>query len=174
MKLIGFCGYKQSGKNTAAEYFRCNLPHAICLAFADGVKESVAEAFGCTVKQIEESKSNPIVRHLLQWVGTEYARAEKGEYVWIKDVERKMIDKDAIYIITDVRFPNESQWITDRGGVLIKVERAGLVNTDNHPSETNVDKLHPDWRLANNGNSLREFYRECNWVLSYVKERFKL
>lgn len=43
------------------------------------------------------------------------------------------------WIITDVRFENEVQAIKDRDGIVFRIERDGLVSTDDHESETALD-----------------------------------
>lgn len=51
------------------------------------------------------------------------------------------------WIITDVRFQNEVERITKLGGLIIRVERRG--STDKHPSETEMDRIIPDYILEN-------------------------
>ncbi len=43
------------------------------------------------------------------------------------------------WIITDVRFPNEVEAIKKVGGIIIRVNRRGMLDTDKHESETALD-----------------------------------
>lgn len=178
--LIGITGYMQSGKDTAAKNFEKLLPrysHPIhILHFAAQIKLDVAAAIGQTPEWVEEHKKDPVIRHLLQWYGNDYAKSEWGQDVWLQ----KLIDavvrvKDpAIIIIPDVRFTLEADWIRQNNGVIVRVERVGQQNTDTHSSEVELDKIVPDWRLTNNGTNSRAYELECRWMADFIKERFKL
>ena len=178
--LIGLTGYKQSGKDTAAKNFERLLPRYNCpihiLHFAAQIKLDVAAAIGQTPEWIEENKKNPVIRHLLQWYGNDYAKSEWGSDVWLQKLIDSVvrIKEPAIVIIPDVRFTIEADWIKQNNGVIIRVERAGQQNTDTHSSETELDKIHPDWRLHNNGSNSRAYELECRWMVDFIKERFKL
>lgn len=81
-------------------------------------------------------------RHLLQWWGAEFRRAMDPDY-WVKKLDaRLMADQPAVALITDVRFPNELDYIHAHNGVAIRVERVGFKDPDinpNHISETALD-----------------------------------
>jgi hypothetical protein len=62
------------------------------------------------------------VRLALQLMGTEVGRNVFGADLWIHALENK-IDKDENYIITDVRFQNEIDWIRKQKGILIEIRR---------------------------------------------------
>ena len=57
--------------------------------------------------------------------------------------------KPSNWIITDCRFPNEAEAIKDRGGIIIRVDRPGVEPVNAHPSETALDNLDFDYRIAN-------------------------
>lgn len=64
-------------------------------------------------------------RTLLQWWGTEYRRSINSDY-WVKALAKRIAeDQPEIALITDVRFPNEVQFIQQYGEV-IKVDRPSL------------------------------------------------
>lgn len=91
---------------------------------------------------------------LLQWWGTEYRRAQDPDY-WVKKMFATVPKETDLVLITDVRFPNEAQGITQRGGYTIKVERLAssgrpFVAPDrpgDHPSETALDDYNWDFYL---------------------------
>jgi hypothetical protein len=60
-------------------------------------------------------------------------------------------------VVCDVRFENEADLIRSLGGVVIKVERPGYQvltddQTKNHASELNIDLIHPDQIVLNDGS----------------------
>jgi len=64
-------------------------------------------------------------RLALQLMGTEVGRNVFGANLWIHALENK-IDTDENYIITDVRFQNEIDWIRNQKGILIEIRRGEL------------------------------------------------
>jgi hypothetical protein len=64
------------------------------------------------------------------------------------------------WIITDVRFKNEAEAIVRRGGVLIRVNRPSD-QTDNHPSETDLDSYNFGYVLNNTGSVEDLVYSAC-------------
>jgi hypothetical protein len=100
-------------------------------------------------------------RDLLQKLGTEVMRNKIHENVWVNalfadylppvSLDRSDIKKEhPNWIITDMRFENEAEAIKKRDGLLIRIERMGL-SESNHPSETALDKyLEFDYTIYNN------------------------
>lgn len=175
--IIGICGYKQSGKDTAANILADMFwPNASIIHFADEMKKEIAAAFETTVGAINRNKSHPAVRNSLQFWG-QRKKEDNGQLVWIdklKEVIDQIPDKQFI-LIPDVRFPFEGEWIKDElKGMVIRVERKGQVNIDPHPSEVEIDKVQPNHFLTNNGQNLRAYQLECKWVAQFIKEFFKL
>ena len=91
--------------------------------------------------------THPEVRALLQRCGTEAGRGVLGEQVWVNAAMNRLPAGDVVF--TDVRFPNEAAAIRNVGGVVIRVERPGLPNTDAHPSETAMAQYPFDATVVN-------------------------
>lgn len=84
---------------------------------------------------------------ILQWVGTDIMRKLDPDY-WIKQVDIMMkAHSPDVAVISDVRFPNEAEYVKSKGGILVRVVRT---NTDGsqyfdpgrdpkHVSETALD-----------------------------------
>jgi len=140
-QIIGFCGYAQSGKDTAA---------AILTdlgwdrrAFADPIKE-IALAMNPRVGDStlveavrhfgwEGAKKSPEVRSLLQRLGTEGGRRHIADDVWTRTLFER--PHGPLLVISDVRFEDEVAAIRSRGGIVVRVQRDGVGPANDHPSE---------------------------------------
>jgi hypothetical protein len=98
------------------------------------------------------------VRDFLQKLGTDALRMGLHDNVWVNALmaDYKLVDYNddeqpqlPNWIITDTRFPNEAQAIKDKGGIIIRVERPGIVPINNHPSEIGLDDWNFDYKVAN-------------------------
>lgn len=174
MRLLGLLGYAQHGKDSTADVLETQLGYKR-YAFADQLRLAVAtlDPFlptGIRYNQLMESqgyelaKKNPEVRRLLQVMGTEVGRDIFGEDVWTSALGRKLArEKPDLAVVTDVRFPNEAEFIRDLGGELVHVSRPGFdsgVGTM-HASEAHVAALadEADLFIYNNG-TLQDLHRE--------------
>ena len=58
---------------------------------------------------------------------------------------------NAKFVITDVRFQNECDFIKHISGILLKVKRdLNIAMDDNHSSEIGIDNLSVDYDIINN------------------------
>jgi Golgi nucleoside diphosphatase len=180
--IIGLTGYKQSGKDTVASCIISQVPRVVFpivmrRGFADSLKEEVAEILNSSVEHIEKNKQHPLIRHILQWYGTDYVRNNDND-AWIKHMDNTVKDlceantKQMCIVIPDVRFVNEAEWIHANNGVVLFVERAGQTSDDKHRSETELLKIKYDFRVDNNGTSLSRLTWEVRCVLSFIYERY--
>ena len=153
MKIFGLAGKKRTGKDTVFTYARDLVDgQAGRVAFGDPLKREVAAATGMPLAFIEANKSE--FRTVLQWWGTEFRRQFFQPDYWIKQmaeevrVMQRVID---VLFITDVRFPNEADWVRSMGGVMVRVDRR-TGETDNHSTETEMDAYkNYDHTIENNG-----------------------
>lgn len=67
------------------------------------------------------------------------------------------------WIITDMRFPNELKAVKDKGGISIRVERPGLLES-NHLSETSLDSATFDF-VINNDKDIEHLINEVRKIL---------
>ncbi len=175
--LIGLIGYKQSGKDTAAEMLRKEFRgfEYNRIGLFDSGKEEVALILGTSVAHIESNKGIPLVRHLLQWYGQEQ-KESLGHDIWVRKAAEKINklrnEKLQLFVITDCRFPQEVQWVKEMGGLLIKLERYDGTD-DMHPSEQEVTKIQGDFTLRNKG-TLNDLQREVKWIAQFIKEKWKI
>ena len=105
----------------------------------------------------------PEVRRLQQAYGTEGGRDVHGQQCWIKAAELTLVpSKD--YVFTDVRFPNERDFIHQQGGLVIRICRDGVGAANAHASEQVLDNI--DVGVMNNG-TIEELHAE---VLRVVRQ----
>ena len=138
--LVGVLGFIGSGKGTAGDVLS-ELGFE-SLSFAGAVKDVTSVMFGWPRNLLEgdtdESRkwreqpdkfwSNKFgkdftPRLALQLMGTEVGRDVFHQDFWVLNLENKMRDKTKNYVITDVRFPNEMEFVHKQGGILIEVQR---------------------------------------------------
>lgn len=172
--VIGFTGFAQSGKDTAAK-FLMELGYER-LSFADALRDALyvlnpkvsegydgwndGDSYFChRVKDIVDSKGwerakveHPEIRQLLQRLGTEVGRAQFGENFWVDRVTSQF-KPGGRYVITDVRFPNEEKAVHDHGGIVCRIVRPGFGAVNSHVSDTGIDSLFVDIVIPNTGES---------------------
>jgi hypothetical protein len=100
--------------------------------FADKLKNIICILINCTRKDLENQEfkkrslgpqwNNFTVREMLQRVGTELFRKHLSEDTW---VNATFVDlkPDSMWILSDMRFPNEMKKIKEEGGITVKVVR---------------------------------------------------
>lgn len=137
--IVGFLGFIGSGKGTAGDILK-ELGF-IKQSFAGPVKDTASVMFGWPRHLLEgdteESRKfreeyDPFwskkfgyqftPRMALQTIGTEVGRDIFDSNIWINMLEKK-IESDKNYVITDVRFKNEMNWIRKNNGILIEIQR---------------------------------------------------
>lgn len=163
MKVLGLAGKAGVGKDFTMHYLSeiSRFP-VVRQAFADGVRDEVTEYFypedGLGAVDFYTKPYDEVVRHLLQWWGTDYRRAQDEDY-WVKRGMRvakayheywleKGLAGVPMIVFTDVRFANEAEAISRAGGRVLEVQapdrvraaRLGksmeeLAKQSKHPSE---------------------------------------
>jgi dephospho-CoA kinase len=152
--LVGLMGKARHGKDTVASLIEnaCSPPlHIERMAFADAVKAR-ARKFGW------DGNKDVNGRALLQYIGLSERAYEP--YRWIDAVARRIEvapKENAVFVITDVRFANEVEWIRSIGGSLWRIVRPNFDNGLNatlaaHPSETETDLITADAVVVNDGD----------------------
>lgn len=152
-------GLARSGKDTTAEIIRDNLEakgyKVLITHYADLLKFICRNYFGWNGEKDEAGRT------MLQYVGTDCVRNQNPDY-WVDFVAnfvRMFPNKWNFVIVSDVRFPNEIDRITDAGftATHIRIVRPNFVSPlsekqQQHPSETSLDNAQYDYLLINDGN----------------------
>ena len=155
-KIIGITGLKGSGKDTIGDIICKNFDFQK-VAFADKLKDIVSVLFDWDRKMLSgftpedraireqpdefwskkfEKEFTP--RMALQKIGTEVMRNNLDKSIWVYCLERKLINEDGNFVITDVRFRNEIEMIRRLGGTIIRVERGERPEWWNLAGEFNI------------------------------------
>jgi hypothetical protein len=159
MIVIGLGHKARQGKNYVANYMVEANPSIKLYAFADELKLYCRENHDTLLaqwqlaqqtKKMPAQKDDPIYGYtpILQWYGTEIAR-KADPNVWVKKLASRIeTEKPDMAIITDVRFPNEADFVKSyEKGFLVDVIRRKADGSQyldpsrlsTHPSEVALD-----------------------------------
>lgn len=169
--VIGLCGNAGTGKDSATE-FLLHYQNTRCVRFAlaDPIRE-IGKIFGFTrdqmtdrkLKETEDDFWKVSPRFFMQRVGTEMFRKQWREDVWIELARKKILDYSSsgstygfdgnprIIFISDIRFPNEAEFVKSVGGFVVKIERDGFTKSGEqlHDSEKFVASIKQDLLIKN-------------------------
>jgi hypothetical protein len=168
--VIGLGHKARHGKDTAAEWL-VKMYGATRFAFSDALYAYCRVEHGMTTKDAP----------LLQKVGV--AMRERDPLVWVKAVYYDMLTKaPKIAVITDVRFPNEMDFVKSVGGVTCKVTRYNdggtpYVAADRDPyhiSETALDEYQWDHNIRAVSGDLEHLRGEVSAMMYGVQMARKI
>jgi hypothetical protein len=93
------------------------------------------------------------LRQYLQHYGTEAHRAVFGPNFWVDNVD--LSHEGKVVVVTDVRFANEAQAVSDAGGVVVNVQGPPEVENagDGHASELPLPRALIDYYIDNSRRS---------------------
>ena len=161
--IIGIVGFLGSGKGTAGDILIEQHGYTR-VSFADAVKDAVSVIFDWPRDLLEgDTETSRIFRetrdkwwsekfgydvtprYMLQLMGTEAGRDVFNENLWVHTVARRirsMQDNESKdkFVIPDVRFPNELEFIRKMGGHVVRVVRGpdpewySLAHASNNPN----------------------------------------
>ena len=151
--IIGLVGYIGSGKGTVGDILVRNHGYTK-FAFADALKDATSTIFmwprgllegdsnasRAFRERVDTWWSNKLgyevtPRLILQKMGTEACRQGIADNIWIAALEKRMHGYQDV-VISDVRFPNEIDFVRSVGGVIIRVRRG------EDPTDEELSKMH--------------------------------
>ena len=168
LPLIGLTGQKGVGKDTVADYITARYGYKK-MALADPLKQACEAIFGLSKDQLNnpELKEQPDYfwgkspRHLMQFLGTDLMRCQFDTDIWTKLIEKRSNGDLAGCVISDIRFPNEREFVKRNGGMIIKIIRPNLQNDDMHESEQgDISADH----VISNCDSINELYKQIDSI----------
>ena len=132
--IIGLTGLARCGKDTfcnyARQYLKSKNYESQRLAFADELKKDL-DAFLIEKLNIsaftEVTSEKEIIRPMLTTWGTEIMR-KKDDLHWVKKVEEVIVKNqknNVVSVVTDIRFPNEINYIHKLGGQVVHLTMVG-------------------------------------------------
>lgn len=158
--VVGFCGAKGHGKDTAAEILIERLGFKR-VSFADGLRRTV-----CTALRVNEQyfldplkkeeidpRTGKARRFWLQFIGTEGFRALWTD-IWTWWWEQEIKERGYTRIVTtDVRFPNEYATLCKQPNyIMIRVCNPRVkAGEDSHASEAHYSTFSVDHEIINDG-----------------------
>ena len=184
--IIGLVGFIGAGKGTVRDILvREHGYHGF--AFADALKDAVATIFTWPRGLLEgdsnasrafRERVDPWWSHklgyevtprlILQKMGTEACRHGIADNIWIAALEKRIHGYDDV-VISDVRFPNEIDFVRSAGGIIVQVSRGDVPTKEElskmHISETAWNYVVPDYIIDNDG-SLQELKDKIKLVLT--------
>ena len=190
--LVGITGLAGSGKDALGAAL-CSRTGALRLAFADPLKRAAMDLWGLkyeqcwgTEKEIVDPRWGLTPRVILQRFGTEVVRSVHAEtwtrrllddmaearrgWVWGLESSTWQLRKGEAkrhFVVCDVRFVNEAAALRRQGGVIVRVERPGLVASD-HASETEQAEIAVDTTVMNDGR-LEDLGRKADELLRWMR-----
>jgi len=164
-KLVGLVGKSGSGKDrffsqalAPLGYTRLSLADAVrvfsILLFTrvyEGIDKdtsSLIRVFPYLYQEMFSMEKSPLARTIQQYVGTELVKRNFDRDYWIKVLDplvRERIERGIKVAITDVRFPEEAEYIRNKGGLLIKITGSSRYSEGepvaDHDSEKLIDQI---------------------------------
>ena len=139
--IIGLMGLAGTGKSTAGKILQEKYDFTP-IAFAGSLKDAVSVVFGWPRNLLEGNTNESRIfretqdeywseafgksitpRYILQYAGTEVFRNWLGD-IWIRSVGKKMQDNSKSFVITDMRFYNEINFIKQMNGFIVEIRKS--------------------------------------------------
>ncbi len=195
IELLGFAGRIGSGKNYVAEKIVVPmLPEkkTLFLALANHFKVDAIVKCGLDRAKVFGRKDEH-TRVTLQRMGTEEGRDKYGADIWVDMLTEWLLlyvgQGYERFVITDVRFPNEVDFIKRNNGVLVRVEspnrslatakKEAVLNgttyeaITGHSSETSLDGYTGyDFIINNDITEFGDVYIEAREVATAIEEKY--
>ena len=173
--LVGVTGIARAGKDTLADCL-ASTKYDIKASLAAPLKLGVATMLDIPLvwtnsDDINEQQLpgfNFTLRRAMQTLGTEWGRA-LDRNLWVDIANKKYRQHvelmrtlkvvDSLFVVPDVRFDNEADWILANGGEVIRVVRDVENPVESHASEAGVSDNLVTQIIHNNGTKEEFMYR---------------
>jgi len=166
--IIGICGNARCGKDTMAELIQEVLADInikskkinLADSLKDELRDFVSQTLGIDVYTDNTEEKN-IIRPLLVTWGT-HVRRKLDQDVWLKKAIEKMTD-ECVYIVPDIRYPNEMEWLRQHKSYCIFIDR---IDGDNLVPPANEEEAFNNPILKANS----DFQLTCKLLVMKIKK----
>jgi hypothetical protein len=180
-------GKAGAGKTTIAEYLGFKHKY-YSRNFSAPIKEMLSYLPGLEDMNIWEDRSKKeenlylfqrSPRYFAQTLGTEWGRQLIHEDIWVICMEIHLWNaRSEYFIIPDVRFQNEADWIERKGGILASIIRNIEYIVRPHSSEDLRIAFPPNRHyLLDNEGTVTDLYKKAddlhNFALRYWEQRLQ-
>lgn len=176
--IIGLCGYKGTGKSTAAEYLE-NEYGFVRVNFKDGLVQEITERFPILLEELKKTYTlssiedlfrikPPLMRALMQEYGTDVRRKDDPDY-WVKQWVAKVESTKVNIVTDDVRFFNELAAMGDLNGLLVRITRPDVTSGGEHQSEKEQESFIEDFTIEGVPGSHKEIYKQVDAIIQTIK-----
>ena len=161
--LIGLAGRARPGKTTAANHL-ANTYDLVTYALADPLREGLMNIFNLSPCDFDDERKELMIdwlgrspRELMQSMGTDWGRHQVHPELWLLLAEKNLEflgqtnDNARGFVISDLRFENEADFVRKRGGMVIHVLRPDAMEVNPHTSEAGISIQDNDLVLHNDG-----------------------
>lgn len=159
-RLIGVTGRAGVGKDTLADYLE-NVEGYYRYSLASPLKLGIETMFALPATIWNRENKERVIpwigkspRQLAQTLGTEWGRTHVADDIWLRclgQVIDNMPRTASGLVVPDIRFPNEAQYLRERGGVIVRVLR-DVDAVAAHASEAGVPDELVNFQVENNGS----------------------
>jgi hypothetical protein len=183
--IIALTAPKHTGKTVAADYL-VKEHGFVKHNFKDALVAELKEYYGETLQMILKTYEltglegvdyktidnlfvfkPPLVRALMRDHGM-MRRSEYPDY-WVNQWQYRVEDNwRTTFVTDDLRFTNEAQAVKDLGGTIIRLTRPDMVNTDTHPSETEMKQIKADYTIELIPGDKEALYKELDVIMNSI------
>lgn len=170
--IIGLVGLAGAGKDTVAGMLRRLWTErgleSRYIAFADPIRAMCLDLLVHARVQdptryiLDRELKEAIIpgmgvsyRHMAQTLGTEWGQQCLGRDVWIRVLDKRLQAcrerQVTHFVIPDVRFAPEADWLRAQGGVIWRIERPDIEPVREHVSESSTVTIQSDRVILNDG-----------------------
>lgn len=170
--FIAFTGHARSGKDTAVKYlvenhefFRVSIAEPVYnILYATNPIVSRKEGHGdCCYIRVQDlvnekgweaaKVESQEIRELLQRLASEGIRTELGASTLIDRAISIVKDRGPLNsAVSDLRFAEESSWVRQLGGVVVRVSRPGVGPVNSHVTEQRLSDKAIDFEISNDSD----------------------
>lgn len=189
-KIIGLGHRKRVGKNQLGNYLvelgpEYGFKYSFTVSFASALKQKASELFGWAGMQDENYyERNPELRSIVlpkvgktpRQIMIEFGMKLREIHpdIWLNLTmdeickQNSKVGDGVLAVITDVRFPNEAEKVKSLGGLVIKVVRPDIPDTDD--AADSALKCYEGWSgIVDNGGSLDDLKASARKILEALE-----